>query len=400
MIKAIIYFVLLLISVSLVLAVTIDINPVDATGNQVIEAAIGDCQGASLVKFFNPDNDLIDIKQGKDNWVAAYNTNSDASDGKYKVTASCTNGKAEKNFCVDDNGCVPPVNVNPQDDNQGGSSSSSSSGSSGGGCVQRWTCGGWSVCNTSLQQSRTCTESRCNKAPKVEVQDCQLCTPSWICRSWSACAAGKKTRTCVDERACGTTANKPEEQQPCQAQQQQQQTQQQITQTQQQQSQQSSPKQQAPASIKEETLPAFSFKDIWEMHSFYIIIFSAAAVILLIFLFVIRAIIRHKRLVPSGVQELKKEEAVKAPLKLQPSLKPAPVSPAKPAPRPVPPKVPPPPHKVPSIVAQAAEKLKLPQAASGVEQRVARLKGMYARAQNVIFRIKEKLTYYTSLNRK
>ncbi|MDO8655982.1 MAG: hypothetical protein Q7K45_01980 [Nanoarchaeota archaeon] len=35
------------------------------------------------------------------------------------------------------------------------------------------------------------------------------CTPQWTCLSWSSCEEGRQTRNCVDERRCGTTAQRP-----------------------------------------------------------------------------------------------------------------------------------------------------------------------------------------------
>ena len=42
------------------------------------------------------------------------------------------------------------------------------------------------------------------------------CTESWTCSGWSACVyPGLQTRICTDANTCGTTANKPVEQQSC-----------------------------------------------------------------------------------------------------------------------------------------------------------------------------------------
>lgn len=41
------------------------------------------------------------------------------------------------------------------------------------------------------------------------------CVEEWTCTSWSTCTGGVQTRTCTDNNACGTTANKPPEQQVC-----------------------------------------------------------------------------------------------------------------------------------------------------------------------------------------
>jgi hypothetical protein len=44
------------------------------------------------------------------------------------------------------------------------------------------------------------------------------CKEDWTCTDWSECINSIQTRTCVDKNDCGTTANKPEEAQKCEAQ--------------------------------------------------------------------------------------------------------------------------------------------------------------------------------------
>ncbi|MEA3449632.1 MAG: MopE-related protein, partial [Patescibacteria group bacterium] len=41
------------------------------------------------------------------------------------------------------------------------------------------------------------------------------CTEDWICADWSDCVSGMQTRTCMDNNNCGTTDDKPEEEQVC-----------------------------------------------------------------------------------------------------------------------------------------------------------------------------------------
>lgn len=41
------------------------------------------------------------------------------------------------------------------------------------------------------------------------------CQESWTCTDWSACSNDQQTRTCTDNNNCGTTTNKPSEQQGC-----------------------------------------------------------------------------------------------------------------------------------------------------------------------------------------
>jgi len=42
------------------------------------------------------------------------------------------------------------------------------------------------------------------------------CTESWSCTEWGSCNNGLQTRTCTDDNNCGTTSNKPVEEQACQ----------------------------------------------------------------------------------------------------------------------------------------------------------------------------------------
>jgi hypothetical protein len=95
--------------------------------------------------------------------------------------------------------------------------SSGGTGGSGGGCVGNFQCGAWGLCNSSLQESRTCTDvSRCKKDAKTEIQSCPVCEESWVCKSWSSCSNQQQTRTCVDEHKCGTITLKPALSQFCQ----------------------------------------------------------------------------------------------------------------------------------------------------------------------------------------
>ncbi len=41
------------------------------------------------------------------------------------------------------------------------------------------------------------------------------CTEEWTCSDWSACINGIRTRTCTDANNCGTTNNKPNEEESC-----------------------------------------------------------------------------------------------------------------------------------------------------------------------------------------
>jgi hypothetical protein len=43
----------------------------------------------------------------------------------------------------------------------------------------------------------------------------RTCVEKWICTSWSKCVDGNRTRTCIDENRCNTTAIKPNEKIDC-----------------------------------------------------------------------------------------------------------------------------------------------------------------------------------------
>ncbi len=93
---------------------------------------------------------------------------------------------------------------------------SAGGGGTGGGCIPRYSCGGWSYCNATLQQSRTCLDqSQCRKPAKSEVQGCAACQESWICSGWSDCRNGVETRNCHDEHGCGTRKSMPDESRSC-----------------------------------------------------------------------------------------------------------------------------------------------------------------------------------------
>src|SRR3990167_1606989 len=52
--------------------------------------------------------------------------------------------------------------------------------------------------------------------PSVEGSDVNPgCTENWQCSAWGTCAGGIQTRVCTDLNTCGTTNNKPAEQQFC-----------------------------------------------------------------------------------------------------------------------------------------------------------------------------------------
>ncbi|GEM_PF-4476119 len=196
--------VLFLLSFSLVAAVDVSTSKTDYNGGETVTATISDCTGTSIVKFLNPSGTLVDIKSGEGSWSTSYNTLSDSANGKYSVSASCTNGAAQKNFCVDAPGCVA-------------SASSSQGGGGGSSCNPDWDCNGWTFCGPTQTQTRSCFDKNNCLSAKEETQSCQPCLESWVCSIWADCNLDTQNRACYDEHACETTNLKPGLQKACNA---------------------------------------------------------------------------------------------------------------------------------------------------------------------------------------
>ena len=83
-----------------------------------------------------------------------------------------------------------------------------------------WICGSWSACANS-RQTRNCTDAiSCDTLQtKTESQTCSpTCSPNWICTDWKPIECPEdetQTRTCQDDRACGTTTGKLPETREC-----------------------------------------------------------------------------------------------------------------------------------------------------------------------------------------
>jgi len=88
-------------------------------------------------------------------------------------------------------------------------------------CMESWGCTNWqpTECPQSGQQTRTCTDNKnCGTTlnKPIETQSCNyICTESWTCTNWTECTNGTQTRTCTDSANCGTITNKPVETQGC-----------------------------------------------------------------------------------------------------------------------------------------------------------------------------------------
>ena len=199
--------IIFLLSVSLAAAVTVNVDQsppdYDRNANKVVTATANCANQKSTIEIINSERNLIYIKGGENQWSLTYNTKSDPADGKYLATARCEDGTtADKEFCVNQNGCTSTTSTQQQ--------------SSGGGrsCTSDYQCQPWSTCTVQGQQTRQCLDQRCNRPPQTETQPCQ-CQESWVCRDWSACQSGQQTRTCGDEHACGTSLLRPATQQSC-----------------------------------------------------------------------------------------------------------------------------------------------------------------------------------------
>lgn len=128
-----------------------------------------------------------------------------------------TDGSDEFSFTRSSSGSVSGTPSLPSGAGDTTGSSSSSSGSSGGGsggCTSEWECGEWSTCDATLEQMRTCMDTKCYGQPREETRAC-VCEESWSCMEWSSCADGEQRRTCTDEHACSTSALKPAEARTC-----------------------------------------------------------------------------------------------------------------------------------------------------------------------------------------
>jgi len=202
-----IFFLIFVLTFSLALAVNVDVDqlPPDYSQGDIVEITLMCSEPVAMrstVEVFNPGGRLIYITGGNDQWTTTYNTNSDSSDGQYRLLARCEDGStAEDFFCVDSPGCV--------------STDPPRSGGSGRGCSTNITCSVFSYCNATLQQARGCHDwSNCVRDYTEEIA-CDACLEAWSCSSWSVCQGGRQTRTCVDDHICGTLLQKPPEQQSC-----------------------------------------------------------------------------------------------------------------------------------------------------------------------------------------
>ena len=202
---------------SLAQAVTLDLaGKTDYARGESIAITVRNCAGWSALQIFSARDEglnLVDINHGSSDWQYLYNTNSDLSDGKYRLYTSCADGTTyDTHVCINQPGCL--ISTPPEPESTGGTSGGHGG---GGGCIPQWACSSeWTLCNTTLQQSRQCRDTGdCYLKPKLEVRACSPCPESWVCTQWSGCSNGMQIRTCTDERKCGTSLSMPALQKAC-----------------------------------------------------------------------------------------------------------------------------------------------------------------------------------------
>ncbi|HYD03182.1 MAG TPA: hypothetical protein VEC16_02685 [Alphaproteobacteria bacterium] len=90
-------------------------------------------------------------------------------------------------------------------------------------CDPDWRCTQWSPCRPENLTYRACVDyngcdpnnfrvffqENCTYTPNV------FCTETWQCSDWGTCQNGTHTRTCLDQKMCGTFSAKPFESESC-----------------------------------------------------------------------------------------------------------------------------------------------------------------------------------------
>lgn len=191
--KKLIYFLIFLLSMSLVLAVSVTTDKNDYSEGETVKIILGTCAETSIVKIIDPSGNLVDIKSNEVEMT--YNTLSSSASGKYTVFVTCSDGATKDFFCVDSPSCFNPVDAACISDNQ---------------------CSGWSFCTTStVKQNRTCTDKNNCKPDVVETRECGSCAESWVCSEWGECSQGVNFRICQDENLCSSEFSKPTLQKSC-----------------------------------------------------------------------------------------------------------------------------------------------------------------------------------------
>lgn len=112
---------------------------------------------------------------------------------------------------------------------ESGSSSGSGGGGGGGGgsyfdCTPDWRCAKWGACQLNGTTELKCVDyNGCDPYDYIRyfIKNCTyvpeeyLCEEKWECTDWSICINSTHKRTCLDKNSCGTTNNKPKENESC-----------------------------------------------------------------------------------------------------------------------------------------------------------------------------------------
>jgi cell fate (sporulation/competence/biofilm development) regulator YmcA (YheA/YmcA/DUF963 family) len=109
-----------------------------------------------------------------------------------------------------------------------GTSTGSGGGGGGGGyydeCTPDWRCSKWSACQENGTRLLRCIDyNGCNPNNYIQffTENCTfispeyVCEEKWECSEWSICTDLLHTRKCLDKNSCGTTNNKPTENESC-----------------------------------------------------------------------------------------------------------------------------------------------------------------------------------------
>ena len=142
--------------------------------------------------------------------AASFETNS-ARFFDFEVCTDCDNDGFSGNDCNDNNNSISPSKT----DVCGNSIDEDCSGSDA-------TCPANTTTTTTTTTTGTTTTgsgSSSSTPPKnttsASTGNAPACSEAWVCGQWGDCIDGEKTRDCVDQNSCGTTANKPRTTESC-----------------------------------------------------------------------------------------------------------------------------------------------------------------------------------------
>lgn len=111
-----------------------------------------------------------------------------------------------------------------EDEGTSGSGGGGGGGGSDYSCTPDWRCSKWSACQENGTRLLRCIDyNGCNPNNYIQffTENCTfispeyVCEEKWECSEWSTCIDNKHTRKCIDKNSCGTTNNKPAENESC-----------------------------------------------------------------------------------------------------------------------------------------------------------------------------------------